>query len=214
MNSNIAFFSQQEIRRRIAGCNTAKPDSPYPPDLLSKRFRPAAVLIPFLWIDSTWHLLFIHRTTNEADPHSGQVAFPGGGSRSGEEIPQETALREAQEELGIQPEHVRVLGQLNDYITITSYRVTPVIGVIDWPYPLSLYKKEVSRSFTIPLNWLADPKNYEERNRPLPAPFQPISVIYYGPYDGEILWGASARITQGLIKCLSKADYQSPKVVR
>lgn len=206
MSTNIDILSEQEIRFRLAGCKSIKPDLPYPPDLVSKPFRPAAVLIPFLWINSTWHLLFIHRTPNEADPHSGQVAFPGGGSHSEDSNLQMTALREAYEELGIQPDHVRVLGQLPDYITITSYLVAPVIGVIEWPYPLSLYEHEVSRAFHIPLHWLSDPKNYEIRKRSLPAPFQPIPVIYYQPYDGEILWGATARITQGLITCLSRTD--------
>ena len=82
-----------------------------------------------------------------------------------------------------------------DFITVTSYRVTPIVASIPWPYSLVLEAKEVNRAFTIPLDWLANPNNHEERLRILPAPYQPVKVIYFNTYDGETLWGASARFT-------------------
>ncbi len=205
MNAEIASLTEDEIIKRLSYGAGENPDSPYPPGLLSTTLRPAAVLIPFLLVEHAWHILYIHRTANDSDPHSSQVAFPGGGAHPEDTDVQMTALREAHEEVGIQPTDVRILGHLKEYITITSYRVTPVVGVIDWPYPLKLDYKEVSRAFTIPLEWLANPKNYEERKRSLPSPFPPIPVIYYQPYLGEVLWGASARITRGLIQLLCES---------
>ena len=149
-----------------------------------------------------WHILFIRRTSNSNDPHSGQVAFPGGGSDPGDRDAVDTALREANEELGLLPADVHILGRLMDFITVTGYRVTPIVASIPWPYPLILEAKEVNRAFTIPLDWLADSSNHEERQRTLRAPYQPVNVIYFKTYDGETLWGASARFTIELLHIL------------
>jgi 8-oxo-dGTP pyrophosphatase MutT (NUDIX family) len=149
-------------------------------------------------------VLYIRRTAHVQDPHGGQVAFPGGASDPGDANAEATALREVYEEIGVHPLHIRLLGRLIDFVTVTSYRVTPIIGVIPWPYPLVLETNEVDRAFTIPLDWLADPYNHEARFRPLPNPYEPIDVIYFKPYDNEILWGASARFTMELINLLSR----------
>jgi 8-oxo-dGTP pyrophosphatase MutT (NUDIX family) len=172
-------------------------------ELFPGKPRPAAVLIPLLVKDNNWHLLYTRRNANLPE-HSGQVAFPGGRSDPGDASPEATALREAYEEIGLDPKDVSILGRLHDFITITNYQVTPVVGVIPWPYPFRLEEREVSRIFTIPLDWLAEPLNYEELWRTLPAPYEPIPVIYYKEYDGEVLWGASARFTQALIQNIQK----------
>lgn len=177
------------------------PESPYPSELLPDAPRPAAVLIPMLQHEGRWHILYTRRNATLSE-HSGQVAFPGGRSDPEDSSPEMTALREAQEEIGLRPSDVSILGRLNDFLTITNYRVTPVIGLIPWPYDLKLASVEVSRAFTIPLDWLADPANYEEHQHSLPPPYGSVAVIYYHSYDGEILWGASARFTLTLIKKL------------
>ncbi len=161
------------------------------------RLKCAAVLVPLLWQDDEWHLLFTRRT-ERVESHKGQVSFPGGACDEGESTPEETALREANEEVGIQPEAVRVLGRLANMITITSFRVTPVVGVIPWPTVLRVGQHEVERVFTIPLMWLADKRNRWEfsmfgKNR---------SLIAYHPYDGELLWGATARMTVDFLRVL------------
>ena len=157
----------------------------------------AAVLIPLLWDADEWHLLFTRRT-ERVESHKGQVSFPGGGCDEGETTPEETALREAEEELGIAARQVRLLGRLTNMITISSYRVTPVVGVIRWPTVLRVGQDEVERVFTIPLNWLADSRNRWEFTMPGRKRF----LIAYHPYDGELLWGATAKMTVDFLKVL------------
>jgi 8-oxo-dGTP pyrophosphatase MutT (NUDIX family) len=163
--------------------------------------KPAAVLIPLLNRDGDWHLLFTRRHADLPE-HSGQVAFPGGRADPEDSSPTITALREAKEEIGLEPKDVIILGQLKEFLTITNYLVTPVVALIPWPYEFSPADNEVSRIFTIPLRWLAAPENYEEHTRNLPSSNVSISVIYFHEYDGEILWGASARFTLMLLEIL------------
>lgn len=164
-------------------------------------FRKAAVLMPLAKIKGEWHLVYTRRTETVQD-HKGQVAFPGGAWEPVDNSLEETALREANEEIGLLPSDVRILGNLDQMLTITSFLVTPVVGVIRWPFPFILSQAEVSRVFTIPLAWLADPANAEERPFFHPQRNATLLVIYYQPYDGEILWGASARMTRILLKVL------------
>ncbi len=161
------------------------------------RLKCAAVLVPLLWEADEWHLLFTRRT-EKVESHKGQVSFPGGGCDENETTPEETALRETEEELGIDALQVRILGRLTNMITISSFRVTPVVGVIKWPTVLRVGQDEVERVFTIPLNWLADSRNRWEFTMPGRKRF----LIAYHPYDGELLWGATARMTVDFLKVL------------
>jgi 8-oxo-dGTP pyrophosphatase MutT (NUDIX family) len=161
------------------------------------RLRCAAVLIPLVWHDKEWHLLYTRRT-DRVESHKGQVSFPGGACDEGETTPEQTALREAEEEIGLDPKDVKVLGRISNMITITYFRVTPVVGVIKWPAVFRVGEHEVARIFTIPLNWLANPANRWEFTRPNTTR----SLIAYHPYDGELLWGATARMTVDFLTVL------------
>jgi 8-oxo-dGTP pyrophosphatase MutT (NUDIX family) len=161
----------------------------------------AAVLLPLVRWKGEWHLVLTRRT-DLVEHHKGQVSFPGGGCELGESSPEMTALRETGEEIGLNPKEVRLLGRMNDIITITRYRVTPIVGVIPWPYPFRLEPMEVERIFMIPLPWLADRSNWVEQLRAVEGIHHPIPVIRYHPYDGELLWGISARITHILLTIL------------
>jgi 8-oxo-dGTP pyrophosphatase MutT (NUDIX family) len=161
------------------------------------RVRCAAVLVPLVWHDDEWHLLYTRRT-DKVESHKGQVSFPGGACDDGETTPEQTALREAEEEIGIDPKDVKVLGRLANLITITYFRVTPVVGVVRWPTVFRVGEHEVARVFTIPLRWLANPSNRwqferSDLNR---------ALIAYHPYDGELLWGATARMTVDFLSVL------------
>jgi 8-oxo-dGTP pyrophosphatase MutT (NUDIX family) len=161
------------------------------------RLKCAAVLIPLVWQDEEWHLLYTRRT-DTVESHKGQVSFPGGACDEGETTPEQTALREAEEEIGLYPADVKVLGKLSTLITITYFRITPVVGVVRWPAVFRVGEHEVARIFTIPLGWLANPSNRWEFLRP----GTPRSLIAYHPYDGELLWGATARMTVDFLKVL------------
>jgi 8-oxo-dGTP pyrophosphatase MutT (NUDIX family) len=161
------------------------------------RLRCAAVLVPLIWQEDEWHLLFTRRT-DRVESHKGQVSFPGGACDEGESTPEQTALREAEEEIGLVSGEVRVLGRLTNLITVSSFRVTPVVGVIKWPMVFRVEQAEVARIFTIPLAWLADRSNRWE----FVIPVGKRSLIAYHPYDGELLWGATARMTVNFLDTL------------
>jgi 8-oxo-dGTP pyrophosphatase MutT (NUDIX family) len=177
--------------------------------MLGEAPRPAAVLVPFLQAPVTpngapeWQLLYTRRTDTLAE-HKGQVAFPGGRADAQDGSAEATALRETYEEIGLAPDEVRILGRLENMLTITNYCITPVVGIIPWPYSFHLASNEVSRVFTIPLAWLADPRHHETRPRALPPPYGSIPVVYFERYDGELLWGISASITLALLSALAK----------
>ncbi|MEZ5451413.1 MAG: CoA pyrophosphatase [Thiothrix sp.] len=164
--------------------------------------REAGVLVPFVRMGNSWHLLFIRRPASATDRHGGQVAFAGG-KRDPEDVDLiATALREAHEEVGIQPQDVRVLGQLTPHHSVSRFRIAPVVGTVPWPYNLIPSPQEVARIFTIPLNWLAQPQHHEIRYRQLADLTEPVPVVYFQEYDHEVLWGATARITLSLLACL------------
>lgn len=109
-----------------------------------------------------------------------------------------TALREANEEIGLKAQDVEILGRVNEVITVSSYEITPVVGVFPFPYSFLVSTIEVERVFTMPLQWLASPQNYWEFQHPKAQH----PTIAYHPYDGELLWGATARITLNFLKTI------------
>jgi 8-oxo-dGTP pyrophosphatase MutT (NUDIX family) len=193
-------LSEQEIANRLSYNSKLTYDVPLTqPD---DQYQQAGVLIPFIRVNESWHLLYICRAEAEQDRHSGQVAFAGGKYEQDDKSLFDTALREAHEEIGIAPQDVRILGHLNHHHSISNFRITPVVGYVPWPYALTLQTSEVKRAFSIPLNWLADPANHEIRYRKLRQNRQQTAVAYFNEYDGEILWGATARMTLSLLECL------------
>ena len=170
----------------------------------STHLRNAAVLVPLTYVQDEWHILFTRRT-DRVQSHKGQVSFPGGASDEGETTPEQTALRESEEEIGMRREEVQVLGRLSQLITVSSFRVTPVVGVIPFPYAFKVEGAEVARVFTIPLMWLSDRNNYWEfflRDSER-------SLITYHPYDGELLWGETARMMVTFLKTIGSLSGKS-----
>lgn len=191
----------------IAQCllksGTSTSDLP-PEHLKHLNHRDAAVLLPLVRIDNTWHILMIRRTASERDYHSGQVAFPGGKWETTDASLTATALREAEEEIGLKPDNVEVLGQLPPHYSISAYRITPIVGIIkEWPTPLVLAPDEVARAFTMPLTWLANPANHTMRPKTMPSGHT-VPVAYFEYYDNELLWGATARMVLSFIEHLQK----------
>ncbi len=193
-------LTEEQIAARLAaGQTSVRTDASAYAQAGMDAAKCAAVLVPLLRQDGDWHLLFTRRT-DKVESHKGQVSFPGGACDDGETTPEQTALREAEEEIGIDPRAVRVLGRLNSMLTITSYQVTPIVGVIPWPTVFRPAQAEVARVFTMPLTWLAERSNRWEFN----LLGHDYSVIVYRPFDGEILWGATARMTVDLLEIITE----------
>lgn len=178
--------------------------------LATEPVRRAAVLLALFRPEATaarapgWHLLFIRRAVHLHDRHSGEVGFPGGRWEPGDPTSAATALREAQEEIGLDPGQVRLLGELRPLQTVSRFLVTPVVGYIPWPQPLQPAPREVSRIFSIPLAWLCQPERH--RVQPYASTQHPQirDLIFFDEYDGERLWGVSARIALDLLSCLTQ----------
>lgn len=193
-------LSEQEIAKRLNRRGELTHDIPLIQPM--GNYKQAGVLIPFIRVADSWHILYIRRAELQRDQHSGQVAFAGGKYEKYDQDIQATALREAHEEIGVAPADVTVLGQLGHHHSVSNFRITPIVGQIPWPYPLELQSSEVGRAFSIPLQWLADPANHEIRYRELPQHEKPAAIAYFKEYDGELLWGATARMTLSLIDLL------------
>ncbi len=193
-------ITEEFIRNKLAEADRSQAETdgyaeiPIHPDV---HLKCAAVLVPLVFFQNEWHVLYTRRT-DRVESHKGQVSFPGGACDEGETTPEETALREADEEIGIAPSDVRIIGKLSRMVTISKYRVTPVVGVIKFPYAFRTSGAEVARVFTMPLAWLANRNNYWEFS----MPGSDRSVIVYHPFDDELLWGATARMTVNFLKIL------------
>jgi 8-oxo-dGTP pyrophosphatase MutT (NUDIX family) len=144
-------------------------------------------------------VLFTQRTAH-LKAHSGQVSFPGGRAEPGDASPEETALRESEEEIGLPRSRVEVLARLPEYFTRTGFRVTPVIGLIVPPFELVPDPREVESIFEVPLAFLLDARNHKRQTRE----HQGQTVGYYEmPYGGRHIWGATAGMVVNLYRVLA-----------
>jgi 8-oxo-dGTP pyrophosphatase MutT (NUDIX family) len=157
-------------------------------------FRDAAVLVPLVEHEGGLTALLTLRTPYLA-VHAGQVAFPGGKIEPSDEGPAAAALREAQEEVGLDPAAVSVLGYLDRYLTGTGYRITPVIGRVAPNPVLALNPSEVQEAFEVPLAFLMDPKNHNRGSRTFMGRER---HFYEMPFEGRYIWGITAGIIRGL----------------
>jgi 8-oxo-dGTP pyrophosphatase MutT (NUDIX family) len=151
---------------------------------------PAGVLLPLFFNDGRPHILFTQRTFTVKD-HRGQISFPGGVQDHGDADPLATALRESQEEIGLQPEVVEVFGPLPPLATVTGYWITAYVAQIPYPYEFQVNKKEVRQLLLLPLEgfywperWSAGTYNYKGNS---------VRVCYWRQ-EQTIIWGATARL--------------------
>jgi 8-oxo-dGTP pyrophosphatase MutT (NUDIX family) len=159
----------------------------------------AAVLVPIVDHPSGLTVIFTQRTSH-LKAHSGQVSFPGGRAEPQDPTPEFTALREAQEEIGLPMERVEVLARLPEYHTRTGFRVTPVVGLLTPPLALTPDPREVEEVFEVPLAFLLDPNNHRRETREL----QGRTVAYYVMRFGErTIWGATAGMLVNLYRHLA-----------
>lgn len=161
-------------------------------------FKPAAVLVPLVDRPDGLTVLLTRRTAHLAH-HAGQVSFPGGNIEPADGGPIDTALRETQEEVGIDRRHVEIIGHLDVYVTRTGFLVTPVVGIVHPPFTLSLDAHEVDEAFEVPLDFLLDPSNHQKCS----ADFENTTRFFYAmPYGRHFIWGATAGMLINLYEVL------------
>jgi 8-oxo-dGTP pyrophosphatase MutT (NUDIX family) len=169
--------------------------------------KPAAVLVPVINRPEGATVLLTTRAAALRD-HSGQIAFPGGKIDAADANPVETALREAEEEIGLARAHVTPLGFLDAYLTGTGYRIVPVVAEILPGFALSLNPDEVEETFETPLSFLMDPANIRREGREWNGVFRSYYAFEHG---GRYIWGATAGIIRNLQnRLVDRTEYAKP----
>ncbi len=159
---------------------------------------PAAVLVPIVQRESGLTVLLTQRTAHLRD-HGGQVSFPGGRCEAEDQGPEATALREAREEVGIEPAQVEVIGRLPEYRTGTGFSVIPVVGLVSPPLNLRLDDFEVAEVFEPPLDFLLDTANHQRHRLEIRGEMREYWAM---PWQGYYIWGATAGMLVSLHRAL------------
>ena len=188
-----------EPRLRKALNRAARPSSDFdlnpaitlPP---GRMLRPAAVLVP-VWLHPEGARLILTKRSSHLKHHPGQIAFPGGKVDETDDGVIAAALREAQEEVGLPPDHVEIAGTLPPHETVTGFTVTPVLGFIREAFTPVPEAGEVDEVFTVPLSHVLTPDNFAIERRRWRGEWRRYYAVPYGPY---YIWGATARILRGL----------------
>jgi 8-oxo-dGTP pyrophosphatase MutT (NUDIX family) len=152
------------------------------------KLRHAAVLVPVVNRPEGLSILLTQRTDHLAN-HAGQISFPGGHIEDDDSTPEEAALRETEEEVGLHRRHISIIGRLSNYVTRTGFLITPIVGVVEPPFDTTPDPHEVAEVFEVPLDFLLDKKNHERH-----------TLFYAGkdryfwamPYGDYYIWGATA----------------------
>lgn len=159
-----------------------------------RKLRSAAVLVPIDLSDVSPRL-WLTKRSSALQHHPGQVAFPGGKQDQADADLSATALREAQEEIGLSPDNVEVMGWLSPHETVTGFLVTPVVGIIREPFRLVPETGEVEEAFAVPLSHVLDTNRFRVQSRRWRGQRRMYYTVPYGPY---YIWGATARMLYAL----------------
>lgn len=160
-------------------------------------FRPAAVLTPLFWQDNQIHVLLTKRS-EQLKHHPGQVSFPGGGFDQVDTTIRQAAIRETEEEIGIDASFIEVVGYLDDIETNTGFYVTPFVGILKDGFKVKINEDEVSEVFSVPLSFFCDENNRQTKS----ANYKGQELNYYVyEYKGYMIWGVTAEI---IVKFVNK----------
>ena len=159
--------------------------------LTNTRLVSSAVLVPIYQREGQYHILFTQRTERVKE-HKGQISFPGGARQDGDKTLLDTALRESAEEIGLAPDQVKILGELDDTITeVTDYIISPFVGLIPWPYEFKVDGWETEAIIEAPVSALMNKDCLREETEIKDG--RAVSSYFYH-YGGKVIWGATARI--------------------
>lgn len=167
--------------------------------------RAASVLVPLVVREAGLSVLLTQRADHLSD-HAGQISFPGGRREPSDPDAVATALREAKEEVALEPERVEVLGALPDYLTGTGFRVTPVVGLVHLPFTVSADTLEVAEIFEVPLSFLMNPANHEVRVLRWEGGERRFFAMPYpraGAGGHHFIWGATAGMLRNFYRFLA-----------
>lgn len=159
-------------------------------------FTSAAIIIPVFEIDGEAHLLLTLRTDTVMH-HKGQVSFPGGAREEQDASLEQTALRETYEEVGIPPEMVSIIGQLDDFPTITDFMVTPYVAAIPYPYPHRINTDEVAELVEVPLELFLNKQAFEVKEKTYRGVTYP---VYYYYFKHVVIWGVTGFIVNRFVE--------------
>jgi 8-oxo-dGTP pyrophosphatase MutT (NUDIX family) len=160
----------------------------------------AAVLVPLFFLDCRVHVLLTKRSSH-VEHHKGEISFPGGKLDSDDPGLLHCALRETNEEIGVHPKDVQILGELDDFYTVaTGYLVAPFVGVIPYPYDFRTSPREIDCLLSVPLDFFFDPTCRTEDTWEIEG--RPVQVISY-KWQNHNIWGATARILKHFTDILS-----------
>ncbi len=166
----------------------------------SSHYVHAAVLIPLLEEEGTSKILFTKRT-HKVEHHKGQISFPGGSVDEGDVSFEDTALREAHEEIGLRREDVEILGRIDDTMTlVSSFVVHPFVGFVAEPYDFVVSEAEVKRIIKVPL-YIFHPENTQYQRDSVEYEGMIYRAIAY-EYNGDVIWGATARMMENFMSIL------------
>ena len=179
-----------ELRHRLA----TPPPARLPPAEAARR---AAVLVP-LYVDAGALWVLLTRRAADLPYHRDQIAFPGGAIEPGEE-PWAAALREAHEEIGLEPDKVLSLGALDEELTPTGFHITPAVGAVPYPLEPRLAREEVAEVFALPLAAVANPQLVERRTVLVDGVSRDLTIFHVGRRQ---IWGATATILMNLLERL------------
>jgi 8-oxo-dGTP pyrophosphatase MutT (NUDIX family) len=164
-------------------------------------FSHAAVLVPLFKKGEDCHLLFTKRS-DQVKYHKGEISFPGGVVDEEDLELMNTALREADEEIGLKKSDVQVIGLLDDIVTVTQFIVTPIVGLFPYPYPFKVSEVEIAELIEVPLASLLDENNFSEREIFRGGQNE---IVYAYQYGNHIIWGATARILKQFLDLIPSA---------
>lgn len=159
---------------------------------------PAAVLVPLVARPGGLTVLLTQRTAHLKN-HAGQISFPGGRSEDHDDGPIATALRESHEEIGLDAALVDVLGRIDDYVTVTNFRVTPVVGLVMPPFELAPDPFEVAEVFEVPLSFILDRSNHQRHTYNVKGRTR---AYWAMPWHDRYIWGATAGMLVNLAEVL------------